>query len=83
MVKIIVNIDVFVFFVIVVYINNYVKLVINENNKFDIRNGRYFVVENIVGEENFVLNDIYLNCGENIINIIIGFNMLGKLIYMR
>lgn len=40
-------------------------------------------MESIVGEENFVPNDTYLNQGENIINIITGPNMAGKSTYMR
>lgn len=81
--KIIANIDVFVSLATVAYINNYVKPIINENNKLDIKNGRHPVVESIVGEENFVPNDTYLNQGENIINIITGPNMAGKSTYMR
>ena len=81
--KIIANIDVFVSFATVAYMNNYVKPLINEENKLDIKNGRHPVIENIVGEENFVPNDTYLNNGENIINIITGPNMAGKSTYMR
>jgi DNA mismatch repair protein MutS len=81
--KIIANIDVFVSFATVAYMNNYVKPTINEDNKLDIQNGRHPVVENLVGEENFVPNDTYLNAGENIINIITGPNMAGKSTYMR
>lgn len=81
--KIIANIDVFVSLATVAYINNYVKPNINEENKLDIVNGRHPVVERIVGEENFVANDTYLNTGENIINIITGPNMAGKSTYMR
>nr|WP_330362511.1 DNA mismatch repair protein MutS [[Clostridium] dakarense] len=81
--KIIANIDVFVSLATVAYINNYVKPNINENNKLDIKDGRHPVVERIVGEENFVANDTYLNSNENIINIITGPNMAGKSTYMR
>ena len=81
--KIIANIDVFVSFATVAYINNYVKPNINENNKLDIKNGRHPVVECIVGEEKFVANDTYLNTDENIINIITGPKMAGKSTYMR
>ncbi|MEG0664098.1 MAG: DNA mismatch repair protein MutS, partial [Clostridia bacterium] len=65
--KIIANIDVFVSLATVAYINNYVKPNINEDDKLDIINGRHPVVERIVGEENFVSNDTYLNSGENIV----------------
>lgn len=81
--KIIANIDVFVSLATVAYINNYVKPNINEENKLDIKDGRHPVVERIVGEENFVANDTYLNSNENIINIITGPNMAGKSTYMR
>ena len=81
--KIIANIDVFVSLATVAYINNYVKPTISDNNKLDIQNGRHPVVESLVGEENFVPNDTYLNTGENIINIITGPNMAGKSTYMR
>ena len=81
--KIIANIDVFTSFATVAHINNYVKPNINNDNKLDIKNGRHPVIENIVGEENFVPNDTYLNSGENIINIITGPNMAGKSTYMR
>ena len=81
--KTIANIDVFVSLATVAYINNYVRPNINEDAKLDIKNGRHPVVENIVGEENFVPNDTYLNTGENIINIITGPNMAGKSTYMR
>ncbi|MFR9071209.1 MAG: DNA mismatch repair protein MutS, partial [Paraclostridium sp.] len=81
--KTIANIDVFVSLATVAYINNYVKPIINEDNKLDIKNGRHPVVESIVGQENFVPNDTYLNQGENIINIITGPNMAGKSTYMR
>ncbi|MBQ6631999.1 MAG: DNA mismatch repair protein MutS, partial [Romboutsia sp.] len=81
--KTIANIDVFVSLATVAYMNNYVRPNINEDDKLDIKNGRHPVVENIVGEENFVPNDTYLNSGENIINIITGPNMAGKSTYMR
>ena len=81
--KIIAIIDVFVGLATVAYMNNYVKPIINNDNKLDIRNGRHPVIENIVGEENFVPNDTYLKNGENIINIITGPNMAGKSTYMR
>lgn len=81
--KIIGNIDVFTSFATVAHINNYVKPNINNDNKLDIKNGRHPVIENIVGEENFVPNDTYLNSNENIINIITGPNMAGKSTYMR
>lgn len=81
--KTIANIDVLTSLATVAHINGYIKPEINEENKLDIRNGRHPVVENIIGEENFVPNDTYLNTGKNIINIITGPNMAGKSTYMR
>lgn len=81
--NIIANIDVFVSMATVAQLYNYVKPIINTNDKLEIRNGRHPVIENIIGEENFIPNDTYLNSGENIINIITGPNMSGKSTYMR
>lgn len=77
------NIDVFVSMATVAHQNNYVKPSINTEDRLDINNGRHPVIENIIGDENFVPNDTYLNSGENIINIITGPNMSGKSTYMR
>lgn len=81
--KIIANIDVFVSLATVSYENNYVKPIINTNNIIDIKNGRHPVIENIIGEENFISNDTYLDNNKNFINIITGPNMAGKSTYMR
>ena len=81
--RLIANIDVFQSLATVAYINNYCKPTINNKGIIDIKNGRHPVVENIIGEENFVPNDTYLNNNENMIDIITGPNMAGKSTYMR
>lgn len=81
--KIVANIDVFVSLATVSYENNYVKPTINNENIIDIKNGRHPVIENIIGEENFISNDTYLDSNKNFINIITGPNMAGKSTYMR
>ncbi len=79
--KIIANIDVFVSLAIVAYVNNYVKPILNNENKIEIINGRHPVVEDMVEEENFIKNDTILE--KHAINLITGPNMAGKSTYMR
>lgn len=79
--KIIANIDVFVSLATVAYVNNYVKPILNNENKIEIINGRHPVVEDMVGEENFIKNDTILE--KHAINLITGPNMAGKSTYMR
>ncbi|TQQ84713.1 DNA mismatch repair protein MutS [Peptacetobacter hominis] len=81
--QIVATIDVYVSMAETASINNYIKPNINTDNKLEIKNGRHPVVESIVGHENFVPNDTYLNNNENTINIITGPNMSGKSTYMR
>lgn len=75
--------DVYLSFAEVAIINNYSKPQINENNILEIKEGRHPVIESIIGEENFISNDTYINNKDNIINIITGPNMSGKSTYMR
>ena len=79
--KIIANIDVFVSLATVAYVNNYVKPILNNENKIEIINGRHPVVEDMVGEENFIKNDTILE--KHAINLITGPNMAGKSTYKR
>lgn len=81
--KLIANIDVFQSLATIAYVNNYCKPSINNNGFIDIKNGRHPVVESIIGEENFVPNDTFLNNNDNMIDIITGPNMAGKSTYMR
>jgi DNA mismatch repair protein MutS len=48
----------------------------------DIKKGRHPVVEKLIGEENFVKNDMFLDEKERII-ILTGPNMAGKSTYMK
>ncbi|MDD5644888.1 MAG: DNA mismatch repair protein MutS [bacterium] len=63
--------------------NNYTCPVINEEDIVDIKAGRHPVLENILIEEKFVPNDVYLDNSENQILIITGPNMAGKSTYIR
>lgn len=74
--------DVIISFALVALKNSYVKPSFNENNGINIVEGRHPVVEKLIGEENFVKNDINLDEKERII-ILTGPNMAGKSTYMK
>jgi len=61
--------------------NNYVRPVLNEEDRIDIVGGRHPVVEKML-EEPFVPNDVHLSPEERIL-IITGPNMSGKSTYLR
>ncbi len=63
--------------------NNYVRPKINTRGVIDIREGRHPVVEKMLGDEQFVANDTFLNKEDDRIAIITGPNMAGKSTYMR
>ena len=74
--------DVIISFATVAIKNSYVKPTFNENNYIHIKEGRHPIVEKLIGEENFVKNDIVLDDKERII-ILTGPNMAGKSTYMK
>ena len=63
--------------------NRYVRPVITEDDRIEIRGGRHPVVELALQEERFVPNDAHLDCSENQVLIITGPNMAGKSTYLR
>lgn len=64
--------------------NNFVKPTINSNIKeLKIIDGRHPVVEQFMNKGEFVVNDTFLDDGDNKIMIITGPNMAGKSTYMR
>lgn len=64
--------------------NNFVKPTINSNIKeLKIVDGRHPVVEQFMNKGEFVVNDTFLDDGDNKIMIITGPNMAGKSTYMR
>ncbi|MCR4909395.1 MAG: DNA mismatch repair protein MutS [Lachnospiraceae bacterium] len=63
--------------------NRYSRPKLNEDGIIHIRAGRHPVVEKMLGEENFISNDVLLDTGKNMISIITGPNMAGKSTYMR
>lgn len=74
--------DVIMAFALVAVKNSYIKPLFNDNKILDIKKGRHPVVEKLIGEENFVKNDIFLDEKERII-ILTGPNMAGKSTYMK
>ena len=60
----------------------YVRPQINDEGRYDIKNGRHPVVEESIGRERFVPNDTQLD-GQQRVMIITGPNMAGKSTYMR
>ena len=63
--------------------NNYCKPDIVIDGSLHIVGGRHPVVEQVLEEEGFVPNDVYLNTGDSRLAIITGPNMSGKSTYMR
>lgn len=62
--------------------NNYIKPEIVESDELEIIGGRHPIVEELVGKENFIKNNILLNKDKNLI-ILTGPNMSGKSTYMK
>ncbi len=63
--------------------NNYCKPDIVIDGSLQIKDGRHPVVEQMLEEEVFVPNDVYLDTGDSRMTIITGPNMSGKSTYMR
>ncbi len=62
--------------------NGYVRPLLNNEGRYDIKNGRHPTVEKSLGRESFVPNDTHLDAASRIM-IITGPNMAGKSTYMR
>ncbi len=63
--------------------NRYVRPIVNDRGKIDIKGGRHPVIEQITSEYLFVENDTHLDNKDNRLLIITGPNMAGKSTYMR
>ena len=81
--KAIANIDVFTSLAYVAERNNFVRPVMNEQGRINIKDGRHPVVEQMINHDMFVANDTYLDNEDNRVSIITGPNMAGKSTYMR
>lgn len=76
-------VDVLCSFAKVAQENNYTKPEIAIDGVIDIKDGRHPVVEQVLQEEVFVPNDVYLDQKGSRMAIITGPNMSGKSTYMR
>lgn len=63
--------------------NRYVRPRINKSGTIDIKTGRHPVVEQMIGDSEFVANDTCLSQTDDRIALITGPNMAGKSTYMR
>ena len=82
--KLLATIDCFLSFAIVSKTNNYIKPIITDDNKIDIKNGRHPVIEYTFSSgEQYIPNDIYLDNKSQQIIIITGPNMSGKSAILR
>ena len=63
--------------------NNYCKPQVDSGNKIIIKDGRHPVIEKIIGAENYIPNDTYLDRQTQRMMLITGPNMAGKSTYMR
>jgi DNA mismatch repair protein MutS len=62
---------------------NYVRPKLNDKGIIDIKDGRHPVVEKLIPNQMFIVNDTYLDDNKQRISIITGPNMAGKSTYMR
>ena len=62
---------------------NYVCPQINEKGILEVKGGRHPVVEQVIPDDQFVANDVFLDNSKNRVAIITGPNMAGKSTYMR
>ena len=77
------EVDVLTAFAQVAYSNNYICPKLNDKGVIDIKDGRHPVVEKMLGEGKFIVNDTLLDDNKNRFSIITGPNMAGKSTYMR
>lgn len=62
---------------------NFRRPAINKEGKIHIKDGRHPVVEKMMGNDQFIANDTYLDLNNHRFSIITGPNMAGKSTYMR
>lgn len=81
--QIIANLDCLQSFAYTALKNNYCRPIVNDGAVLEIKNGRHPVVEKIIGQENYVPNNTYLDTEKQQMIILTGPNMTGKSTYMR
>jgi len=63
--------------------NKYVKPNITENSDISISGGRHPVVEQVIGDNNYIANDLLLSKESGNLIVLTGPNMAGKSTYIR
>jgi DNA mismatch repair protein MutS len=81
--EVVANLDVLQSLAEVAHSRNYVRPEMDDSSRLIIEEGRHPVIEAMHLGENFVPNDVCLDCEENQILIITGPNMAGKSTFMR
>nr|WP_082238903.1 DNA mismatch repair protein MutS [Niameybacter massiliensis] len=81
--RLVAELDMLTSLAIAAEVNGYVKPLIDESDTLNIVGGRHPVVEKIIGQHQFIANDVYLNETDHQINLITGPNMAGKSTFMR
>ncbi len=77
------TVDVLCCFAVVADAQNYCRPTVDNSSVLLINGGRHPVVEQHIGNMQFVPNDTKADCGQNRILLITGPNMAGKSTYMR
>lgn len=80
--KSIASLDLYCSLAIAAIENGYVKPELIDENLIEISDGRHPVLE-LLGEEEFIANDLFLNDSDRRIMILTGPNMAGKSTYLR
>ncbi len=77
------KIDVLLGFSLLSKTNNYVKPTFTNNTEIIIEKGRHPVIEKIIGESDFISNNLFINGNNDQFLIITGPNMAGKSTFLR
>ena len=75
-------IDILTSFALVSIENGYIRPEFNNNDIFEIKQARHPVVEKLIGDNQFIANDVFFNTKDRFI-ILTGPNMSGKSTYMK
>ncbi len=67
----------------IAYKNNYYQPEFNTQGVVKIKNCRHPVIEQLLDNEKFIANDVFLNSTDTMISLITGPNMAGKSTYLR
>lgn len=82
-VEVISAIDVLANLAFIAYKNNYHQPEFNDTGLVEITNSRHVVIEQLLENEEFIANDVFLNSSDTLISLITGPNMAGKSTYLR